>query len=75
MWKPRFLFSEDKAILRNYNLDFGNGSKTNWVSGFPSLEELMHRRGEGYKYCNLIWLSEGYTVVCIDYIDLYKRFR
>jgi hypothetical protein len=72
---PYFVFSDENGVLRDGLVHFDKSRRSNYIPGMPIEPELRAGRGLGYRYCNLMWVTGGYTIICIDYLDLYQLLR
>jgi hypothetical protein len=73
--RPFFIFSDVKGELRHGNLMFDSGNRTMYQRGMPTKEDIIAGRGLSYRYCNLLWVTPGFTAICVDYIDMYQLLR
>lgn len=70
-----YIFADEMGEVRGGNIHFlKEDRRSHTKSGMPLEEDLLAGRHQGYRYCNFLWLTPGYTLVAVDYLDLNKYF-
>jgi len=72
--RPYFVFTFEPAELIARNMLYNRYEASSVRPGFPTESEMRTAFSNGYRYCNLFWLTPGFTTEVLDYLDLAKYF-